>query len=98
MAKAAEGKGRCAMCGEPIIWRKNDMGTMSYFCQLCDFQGYAKAGTEANKLAMEEVEKFKAVSNPPIDTRPATKPAAAVQIKPAAQAPAAKSSSGLLMG
>lgn len=57
MARAAAGKGRCAMCGEPVTWRKNDSGTLSYFCQDCDFQGYAKNGTLAHRYAMEEIEK-----------------------------------------
>lgn len=95
MAKAAEGKGRCAMCGELITWRRNDAGTLSYFCQDCDFQGYAKAGTQANRLALEEVAKFK-----PKETTPATpatpKPAPAA--KPAAPAQQPKAGSGLLMG
>lgn len=78
MAKAAEGKGRCACCGELITWRRNDAGTLSYFCQDCDFQGYAKAGTLANKLALEEIAKFSGQGNPkPAEAKPEAKPRAA---------------------
>lgn len=86
MARTAAGKGRCAMCGEPITWRKNDSGTMSYFCQDCDFQGYAKIGTLAARLAAEEIGKVAALKSPP--ETPAT----------AKTAPAAHKAAGLLMG
>lgn len=93
MAKAAEGKGRCACCGELITWRRNDAGTLSYFCQDCDFQGYAKAGTLANRLAMEEIAKFQGSAGgdkKPEPEKPAPTP------KPGKPEP--KAAAGLLMG
>jgi hypothetical protein len=86
MAKSAEGKGRCACCGELITWRRNEAGTLSYFCQDCDFQGYAKAGTLANKLALEEIAKFSRQGRPD-EAPPATTPE-----------PKPRPASGLLMG
>jgi hypothetical protein len=65
MARQSVGKGRCAQCGDLIVWRRNESGTLSYFCQECDFQGYAKAGTKANELALEEVAKFGGVPSAP---------------------------------
>lgn len=91
MARESAGKGRCAMCGEVIVWRKNPAGTLSYFCQECDFQGYAKPGTQANRLALEEVAKFKGQGAQPTPAIPL--------LPPAAPAPAPKpKASGLLMG
>lgn len=88
MARTAEGKGRCAMCGELVTWRRNDSGTLSYFCQDCDFQGYAKAGTQAHRLAEEEIGKFKAAAAPeaaeaPKPAKPAAKPATPPATQPA---------------
>lgn len=88
MARESVGKGRCSQCGDVIVWRRNPAGTLSYFCQECDFQGYAKAGTKANRLALEEVAKFQG---------PAATPAPS-NVQAAAPAPAARKPSGLLMG
>lgn len=94
MARESAGKGRCAMCGEVIVWRKNPAGTLSYFCQECDFQGYAKPGTRANRLALEEVAKFQ---GPATVAKPETKPATPAAVIP--PAPATKpNASGLLLG
>lgn len=54
MAKVKAGEGECPICGERIVWRRNDTGTVSCFCQDCDFQGYAKAGTEAQRIIMAQ--------------------------------------------
>lgn len=50
MAKVKAGEGNCPACGERIVWRLSDSGALSCFCQDCDFQGYAKDGTEAKRL------------------------------------------------
>lgn len=40
------------MCRERIVWRQNEAGSVSCFCQDCDFQGYAKEGTQAKKTIL----------------------------------------------
>lgn len=87
MAKMKHGDGLCDRCGRNVVWRRSDSGALSYFCQHCDFQGYAKAGTEASRLVDEELNKAAP------DTRPAPAPAS----RPAAQ-PAAPKGAGLLIG
>lgn len=44
------GEGLCdnQECGKPVVWRQNSGGTLSYHCQWCGMQAYAKAGTKAN--------------------------------------------------
>lgn len=85
------------MCGEPVTWRKNASDTLSYFCQDCDFQGYAKAGTRARALATEEMEKF-ATRSAQAPAKPAAPvPPAALPAKPAAL-PAKPARPGLLLG
>lgn len=42
------------MCGERVVWRAADSGSVSCFCQDCDFQGYAKDGTEAKRRILDQ--------------------------------------------
>lgn len=55
MAKVKRGEGACPACGERIVWRESDSGALSCFCQDCDFQGYAKEGTEAKRLILAKI-------------------------------------------
>lgn len=47
---SAAGEGLCdnPECGRPVVWRRNEGGTLSYHCQWCGMQAYAKAGSRAN--------------------------------------------------
>lgn len=105
MAREAAGKGRCSCCGEVITWRRNEAGTLSYFCQDCDFQGYAKAGTLANKHALDEISRMSGGWNParttiPDEQKPAQPSTPPAEPKPAQPStpPAAKKAAGLLLG
>lgn len=55
MAKVKKGEGSCPACGERIVWRESDSGALSCFCQDCDFQGYAKSGTESKRLILASI-------------------------------------------
>lgn len=78
MAKQKAGDGKCPVCNERIVWRLSDSGAVSCFCQDCDFQGYAKDGTESKRLILAG-----------IGHTPETKPAPEAKPTPAA-APVAK--------
>lgn len=52
MAKVKAGEGECPICAERIVWRLADSGSLSCFCQDCDYQGYAKEGTQAKKMLL----------------------------------------------
>lgn len=52
MARIKAGEGPCPVCGEKVVWRLADSGSLSCFCQDCDFQGYAKEGTQAKKALL----------------------------------------------
>lgn len=54
MARVKVGEGPCPVCGERIVWREADSGALSCFCQDCDFQGYAKHGTEAKRRLLAQ--------------------------------------------
>lgn len=54
MARTKVGEGACLVCGERVVWRAADSGSVSCFCQDCDFQGYAKDGTEAKRRILEQ--------------------------------------------
>lgn len=69
MAKQKAGDGKCPMCDERIVWRLSDSGALSCFCQDCDFQGYAKEGTEAKRHILAS---FGGITKP--DPVPAPKP------------------------
>jgi hypothetical protein len=66
MAKVKAGEGPCPVCGERIVWRESESGALSCFCQDCDFQGYAKDGTEAKRriLAAHGLKKPEAAPAP----------------------------------
>lgn len=71
MAKTKAGDDNCPVCENRIVWRLADSGSLSCFCQDCDFQGYAKEGTEAKRVLMA---KIGAPGNP--QSTPAATPAA----------------------
>jgi hypothetical protein len=86
-------------CGRPVVWRENAQGTLSYCCQWCALQSYAKFGTVANlaiRLALKPLQPATAADNDIEPAAPAVapKPAAPAVEKPA---PAARRS-GLLIG
>lgn len=55
MAKTKAGDDNCPVCENRIVWRLADSGSLSCFCQDCDFQGYAKEGTEAKRVLMKKI-------------------------------------------
>lgn len=55
MAKSKAGEGTCPACSARVVWRLADSGSLSCFCQDCDFQGYAKEGTEAKRLILAKI-------------------------------------------
>ena len=67
MAKKYIGKTVCPGCGENLVWRESETGSISAFCQLCDYQSVAKDGTPA-KTALMKAMGFK----PAADAKPST--------------------------
>lgn len=53
--KIKVGEAACFVCGREVVWRKTEGGAVSCFCQHCDFQGYAKNGTEADRTILKNV-------------------------------------------
>ena len=82
MAKIKLCTGDCDRCGEQIVWRAAESGSLSYTCQHCDFRGYAPAHTDAarmieatltpEKTAPAEV-KPSPPESPPMPAKPAAK-------------------------
>lgn len=68
------GTGECPACKREIVWKKSAGGAMSCFCQWCDFQGYAKHGTEAERLILKTLTLEKPAAPPAVDPAPAPKP------------------------
>lgn len=52
MAKRKLAESSCACCGREVVWKESDTGALAYTCQHCDFQVYAKHGTEAKRLTL----------------------------------------------
>ena len=85
VAKQKAGEGKCPACDSRVVWRLADSGSLSCFCQDCDFQGYAKEGTEAKRLilagigatasapAVKQEAKPAPVSKPETEVKPASK-------------------------
>lgn len=82
MAKQKAGEGNCPACNQRIVWRLSDSGALSCFCQDCDFQGYAKAGTLAKTLIQDRIGATP-TTKPAVQTDPVQKPEPAP--KPAPQ-------------
>ncbi len=55
MAKTKAGEGNCPVCENRVVWRLADSGSLSCFCQDCDFQGYAKEGTDAKRRILAKI-------------------------------------------
>jgi hypothetical protein len=53
--KIKAGQGECFACRREVVWRKAESGALSCWCQHCDYQGYAKHGTEAERLIMARI-------------------------------------------
>lgn len=80
--KTKAGQGACYACGREVVWRKTEGGALSCFCQHCDFQGYAKDGTEAERAILKQIgaapaapEAKPAPAEPEKKPKPAAKPA-----------------------
>lgn len=77
------GEGLCdnPECGKPVVWRRSATGTLSYHCQWCSMQAYAKAGSRANADISASL----------------TPPPPVAQGEPAAPAIATKANAGLFL-
>lgn len=53
--KIKAGAGECFACKREVVWRKTEGGALSFFCQHCDLQAYAKDGTEAERLILNAI-------------------------------------------
>lgn len=76
MAKTKAGDGSCPACSSRVVWRLADSGSLSCFCQDCDFQGYAKEGTEAKRLILAGIgaKQSAQVAKPEAKPAPVSKP------------------------
>lgn len=83
MAKENAGKMPCQCCGNEVIVKRNERGTLSYSCQFCDDAPYQKPGTVAHQTWLEKIT--------PMPGQQATAVAHQSQSKPAPQ------SAGLLL-
>lgn len=45
----------CYSCGEKVPVKENENGGLSFPCPWCDFPAYAKAGTQAAKIARQRM-------------------------------------------
>ena len=45
----------CYSCGERVPVKENENGGLSFPCPWCDFPAYAKAGTQAVKIARQRM-------------------------------------------
>lgn len=74
------GEGACdaPSCGRPVVWRENGGGTLSYHCQWCGMQSYAKAGSLANADLRE---RLKPTTEPEAPAAPA-RAAAVAEVAP----------------
>lgn len=87
MAKAKIGELLCDRCGREVVVKESAGGAYGYTCQHCDFQGYARTGTEARRLLVDEMTKRGSLA--------ALQPGAAAVEQ---AAPATRPAAGLLMG
>lgn len=50
MAKEKAGYGKCPIDGERVVWRRGEKSSsLAFTCQECGYQGYAPAGSDAEK-------------------------------------------------
>lgn len=66
--KTEIGEMDCICCGKRIPVKQAENGTLSFPCGWCEFPGYAKGGTKAQKLMLAKV-----TLNTPTETPPAAK-------------------------
>jgi hypothetical protein len=84
MAKTKFGMDVCPVCGEGVVWKIADGGSLSFTCQHCDFRAYAPAHCDSNKIIGAKFASTKPVPAPEgVDPVPAPKPKAAPKAKPA---------------
>lgn len=81
------GAGKCLVCGERVVWRKTAGGALSCFCGDCDFQGYAKHGTQAELMILASIGAGATEPKPEPAPAPAPKPAAPAKAKEQTPAP-----------
>lgn len=57
MAKGKVGTGACDNpdCGEGVVWKESESGSLSYTCQHCDFRAYAPAHTDAARAVRKRL-------------------------------------------
>ena len=79
------GAGGCFVCGREVVWKKTAGGALSCFCQHCDFQGFAKHGTEAEREILKMVGNAapQGINAPEVNPEPEPKPAPKSPPKPA---------------
>ncbi len=83
MSKTKLGKMPCESCGEIVVVRKNERGTLSYRCDECDAAPYARTDTGLHKIWMGKLQ--------PITAKPeetGMQQGAETDLKPAANTPA----------
>lgn len=88
MAKVKQGVAQCdgPQCGQEVVWRRADSGSLSYTCQHCDFRAYAPAHSDAAKAIAA---KFAPAPAPAPKAEPKAAPAPKAKAEPkAAPAPA----------
>lgn len=66
MAKTKAGLGVCSICGEGVVWKVSDTGSLSYTCQHCDFRAYAPAHCDAAKAIAAKFDAPKAEPKPAV--------------------------------
>jgi hypothetical protein len=62
--KTTIGTMRCLCCGESMPVKQAENGTLDLSCKNCDFSAYAKAGTEALRMALAKVTRRQAEPAP----------------------------------
>lgn len=89
MAKTKLGLGVCGVCGEGVVWKMSDTGSLSYTCQHCDFRAFAPKYSDASKAISAKLGPAPVSEQEPptplsgVDPVPAPKPKAAPKAKPA---------------
>lgn len=65
----------CYSCGEKVPVKENENGGLSFPCPWCDFPAYAKAGTQAAKIARSRMTALE-VEAPAVEDKQPAAPAA----------------------
>src|SRR5574341_971297 len=81
MAKVKFGHMPCESCGERVVVKENEHGTLSYGCDECEGVGYAKKGTVQHALWQKKIERVAAPA-PAASPKPASAAAPKAEPKP----------------